>query len=73
MALAVAGARFEDAVYRDRLARAAQEAAARDLDALLITPSADYAYLLESGNLKLEGRGSDLAKDDDIVRAYMGG
>jgi len=33
-------------VYRDRIRRAAAEAAARDIDALLITPSVDYAYLL---------------------------
>ena len=42
-------------------------------NALAALRIADYAYLLESGSLKLEGRGSDLAKDDDIVRAYMGG
>lgn len=33
-------------LHRDRLARAASEAAKRGLDALLITPSEDYAYLL---------------------------
>jgi branched-chain amino acid transport system ATP-binding protein len=42
-------------------------------NALAALRIADYAYLLESGNLKLQGRGADLAKDDDIVRAYMGG
>ncbi|HVN10572.1 MAG TPA: ABC transporter ATP-binding protein [Kineosporiaceae bacterium] len=42
-------------------------------NALAALRIADYAYLMESGRLKLEGRGSDLAKDDDIVRAYMGG
>jgi branched-chain amino acid transport system ATP-binding protein len=42
-------------------------------NALAALRIADYAYLLESGRLKLEGRGSDLAKDDDIIRAYMGG
>jgi len=42
-------------------------------NALAALRIADYAYLLESGVLKLQGRGSDLAKDDDIVRAYMGG
>src|SRR5881409_331810 len=41
-----ASARQADAAYADRLARAAREAAARSIDALLITPSADYAYLL---------------------------
>ncbi len=38
--------RFADSVYADRLRRAAREAAQRDVDALLITPSPDYAYLL---------------------------
>ncbi|HMI69954.1 MAG TPA: ABC transporter ATP-binding protein [Solirubrobacteraceae bacterium] len=42
-------------------------------NALAALRIADYAYLLESGALKLEGRGSDLAKDDEIIRAYMGG
>ena len=42
-------------------------------NALAALRIADYAYLVESGRLKLEGRGSDLAKDDDIVRAYLGG
>jgi branched-chain amino acid transport system ATP-binding protein len=42
-------------------------------NALAALRIADYAYLLESGRMKLEGRGADLAKDDDIIRAYMGG
>jgi branched-chain amino acid transport system ATP-binding protein len=42
-------------------------------NALAALRIADYAYLIESAELKLEGRGRDLAKDDDIVRAYMGG
>jgi branched-chain amino acid transport system ATP-binding protein len=42
-------------------------------NALAALGIADYAYLMETGRLKLEGRGADLAKDDDIVRAYMGG
>ena len=42
-------------------------------NALAALRIADYAYLLESGSLKLQGRGADLAKDDDIIRAYMGG
>jgi Xaa-Pro aminopeptidase len=46
MTIAVSTSRFAPSVYRDRLARVAQEAAARDLDALLITPSPDYRYLL---------------------------
>ncbi|MGZ4604132.1 MAG: ABC transporter ATP-binding protein, partial [Kineosporiaceae bacterium] len=42
-------------------------------NALAALRIADYAYLMESSRLKLEGRGADLARDDDIVRAYMGG
>jgi Xaa-Pro aminopeptidase len=37
---------FAPSVYADRLLRAAAEAGRRGLDALLITPSHDYAYLL---------------------------
>ena len=44
--LASAHARFAPSVHRDRLRRAAAAAAARGIDALLITPSHDYAYLL---------------------------
>ena len=38
--------RFGTDVYRERLSRAAAATAARDVDALLITPSPDYDYLL---------------------------
>jgi Xaa-Pro aminopeptidase len=38
--------RFSTPVYRDRLSRAAAQLEARGLDALLVTPSQDYAYLL---------------------------
>lgn len=44
--ISTASARFSPEIYVARLERAAAEAAARDLDALLITPSPDYAYLL---------------------------
>ncbi|HET7141958.1 MAG TPA: Xaa-Pro peptidase family protein [Candidatus Limnocylindria bacterium] len=37
---------FAPGVYRQRLQRAAEEAERRDLAALLLTPSPDYAYLL---------------------------
>lgn len=40
------GERFADAVHLDRLQRAAEEAGERGIDALLITPSPDYTYLL---------------------------
>jgi Xaa-Pro aminopeptidase len=46
IAAASAGERFADSVYAGRLRRAARQAAARDLDALLITPSPDFGYLL---------------------------
>jgi Xaa-Pro aminopeptidase len=38
--------RFADTVYADRLLRASAEAKARSIAALLVTPSADYEYLL---------------------------
>lgn len=38
--------RFGTDVYLARLQRAAETAAGRDIDALLVTPSPDYAYLL---------------------------
>ena len=44
--ISVAADRLPDGVYAGRLARAAAEAGARGVDALLISPSADYAYLL---------------------------
>ena len=42
-------------------------------NALAALGVADYAYVLESGTMKLEGPASELAKDDDVVRAYLGG
>lgn len=33
---------------------------------------ADYAYVLETGSLVLEGRGKDLLKDDKVKVAYLG-
>jgi Xaa-Pro aminopeptidase len=44
--VAPAASRFAASVHRDRVARAAQAAGERGVDALLITPSPDYAYLL---------------------------
>ncbi len=42
-------------------------------NALAALRVADYAYVLESGSMKLEGPASDLAQDDEVVRAYLGG
>jgi len=33
----------------------------------------DYAYVLESGRLKLEGDAHRMLDDDEVVRAYLGG
>lgn len=33
---------------------------------------ADYAYVLETGNVALEGKGPDLMRDDQVRRAYLG-
>ena len=46
--------RFAPSVHRDRLRRAAAEAGDRGVEALLITPSPDYAYLLGYGAPALE-------------------
>ena len=45
-ALAPTTSRFAPGVHRDRISRAAAAAGERGVDALLITPSPDYAYLL---------------------------
>ncbi len=42
-------------------------------NALAALGIADYAYVLESGSLKLEGAASRLAQDDEVTRAYLGG
>jgi branched-chain amino acid transport system ATP-binding protein len=42
-------------------------------NALAALGIADYAYVLESGSLKLEGPARELAKDDEVTRAYLGG
>ena len=41
-------------------------------NALAALRIADYAYVLESGHLKLEGDGSKLANDPAIAKAYLG-
>jgi branched-chain amino acid transport system ATP-binding protein len=42
-------------------------------NALAALRIADYAYVMESGHLKLEGDAKQLSRDDAIVRAYLGG
>lgn len=34
---------------------------------------ADYAYVLETGKIVLEGKGQDLINSDEIQKAYLGG
>jgi len=34
---------------------------------------ADYAYVMESGVLKMQGDAKKMAENDDIVKAYLGG
>lgn len=33
---------------------------------------ADYGYILESGEIVLEGPGAELAQNDDVRKAYLG-
>jgi branched-chain amino acid transport system ATP-binding protein len=42
-------------------------------NALAALRIADYAYVLESGSLKLEGPANQLADDPAIAKAYLGG
>jgi branched-chain amino acid transport system ATP-binding protein len=42
-------------------------------NALAALGVADRAYVLESGSLKLSGSATDLARDPEIVKAYLGG
>jgi branched-chain amino acid transport system ATP-binding protein len=42
-------------------------------NALAALGIAHYAYVLESGKIKLEGGGAELAKNDEVRQAYLGG
>jgi branched-chain amino acid transport system ATP-binding protein len=42
-------------------------------NALAALEVADYAYVLESGNLTLQGPAAQLLQDDSVTRAYLGG
>jgi branched-chain amino acid transport system ATP-binding protein len=42
-------------------------------NALAALRIADYAYVLESGRLALEGPASQLITDDSLTKAYLGG
>ena len=34
---------------------------------------ADYGYVLDTGNIVIEGKGADLRSDEKVVKAYLGG
>ena len=34
---------------------------------------ADYGYVLDTGNIVVEGKGDDLKNDDSVIKAYLGG
>ena len=34
---------------------------------------ADYAYVLETGTISLEGTGAELASSEAVQKAYLGG
>jgi branched-chain amino acid transport system ATP-binding protein len=42
-------------------------------NALAALEVADYAYVLESGSLTVQGPAAELLKDDSVTRAYLGG
>lgn len=42
-------------------------------NALQTLKIADYAYLLELGKIKLEGKPSELLQNDELISAYLGG
>jgi branched-chain amino acid transport system ATP-binding protein len=42
-------------------------------NALAALRIADYAYVLESGRLALQGPATELAKDESLTKAYLGG
>jgi branched-chain amino acid transport system ATP-binding protein len=42
-------------------------------NALAALGVANRAYVLESGSIKLSGQAADLAKDPEVVKAYLGG
>ena len=34
---------------------------------------ADYGYVLDTGNIVLEGPGAELKHDEKVMKAYLGG
>jgi branched-chain amino acid transport system ATP-binding protein len=42
-------------------------------NALAALRIADYAYVLESGRLALQGEAAGMLKDDSLTKAYLGG
>jgi len=42
-------------------------------NALAALRIADYAYVLESGRLALQGPAAEMLKDESLTKAYLGG
>ncbi|MBN1836683.1 MAG: ABC transporter ATP-binding protein, partial [Spirochaetales bacterium] len=42
-------------------------------NAVLALRLADHGYVIETGNIALEGPSKDLAKDEHVKKAYLGG
>ena len=34
---------------------------------------ADYGYVMDTGNIVVQGKGDDLKNDDNVIKAYLGG
>jgi branched-chain amino acid transport system ATP-binding protein len=34
---------------------------------------ADYGYVMDTGNIVLQGNSTDLKNDDNVIKAYLGG
>ena len=41
-------------------------------NAFMALSIADYAYVLETGRVVLSGKGSELLKDDNVRKSYLG-
>ncbi|WP_341872330.1 ABC transporter ATP-binding protein [Lutibaculum baratangense] len=66
-------------VIVEEIARIIKEIAAGGVPVILVEQNAelalslaDYAYVLETGNLALEGRASELHENEHVRRAYLG-
>ena len=42
-------------------------------NAMMALGLANYGYVLDTGNIVVEGKGEDLKNDDNVIKAYLGG